>query len=350
MVEALLAAAVALPVSAALTGLVRHFALARGLLDVPNARSSHSAATPRLGGIAVVLVVSAAVLALAASGDLPAVLCWTLIGGGLAVAAVGLRDDFRSVSPALRLAVHLGAAVWAMLLIGPPTQLQSGTLLIHLGWTGAAIAVLGSVWLLNLFNFMDGIDGIAAGEAAFITLSGSVLTLVTGGPHGVASVGLLLGAACLGFLVWNWPPARIFLGDVGSGYLGYSIAVLALASSRANPAALWTWLILGALFFTDATVTLIRRTLRGDRIYQAHRTHAYQLLAQRWGSHGRVTLTVTAINVIWLLPGAVLAARYPARASWIALIAYAPIIAATVIAGAGSRKDLPTKMPTSPAR
>jgi Fuc2NAc and GlcNAc transferase len=343
--ELLTAVSGALLASALLTAAVGRFAHARGLLDLPNPRSSHSAATPRVGGIAVVLVLTAAVLALEQSAAVAASLCWALLGGGLAVAAVGLLDDWRSVAPALRLFVHGGAAVWALLFVGTPGALQAGSHLVQVGWPGTVIAAIAIVWILNLFNFMDGIDGIAAAEATFVSLGGALITLARADPSGIASVGLTLAAACLGFLVWNWPPARIFLGDVGSGYLGYVIAVLALAAARVNPTALWTWLVLGGLFFVDATVTLVRRMARGERIYQAHRSHAYQLLAQRWGSHRRVTLTVTAVNVLWLLPCAVLTAVYPTRAPWITLGALAPIVVATAIAGAGRRGGADTPMP-----
>lgn len=348
--ELLSAVSIALLASAVLTGVVRRFAHARGLLDMPNPRSSHSTATPRAGGIAVVLVLTAAVLILEQSGGIAAWLCWALLGGGLAVSAVGLLDDYRSVAPGLRLVVHAGAAIWAVWLVGVPGLLQTGHHLTYLDWAGSVCAVIGIVWVLNLFNFMDGIDGIAAGEAAFVSLSGALITLAGSDPHGVATVGLVLGAACLGFLVWNWPPARIFLGDVGSGYLGYVLAVLSLAAARGNAAALWTWLVLGSLFLADATVTLIRRMARGEKIYQAHRSHAYQLLAQRWGSHRRVTLTVTAINVLWLLPCAVLTTVHPARAPWITLGALAPIVVVIVIAGAGRGAGPHVRMPAGPKR
>jgi Fuc2NAc and GlcNAc transferase len=343
-VELLTAVSGALVASALLTAAVRRFAHAHGLLDIPNPRSSHSAATPRVGGIAVVLVLSATVLALEQCAAVAAWLCWALLGG-LAVAAVGLLDDYRPVAPGLRLFVHVAAAIWALLFVGTPGVLQAAGHLVHVGWPGTVIAAIAIVWILNLFNFMDGIDGIAAAEATFVSLSGALITVARPDPAGIASVGLILAAACLGFLLWNWPPARIFLGDVGSGYLGYVIAVLALAAARVDPTAPWTWLVLGGLFFVDATVTLVRRLARGERIYQAHRSHAYQRLAQRWGSHRRVTLTVTAINVLWLLPCAVLTALYPARAPWITLGALAPVVAATVIVGAGGGGGAETSVP-----
>ena len=161
------------------------------------------------------------------------------------------------------------------------------------------------VWTLNLdFNFMDGIDGIAASEAAFILLAAAGLSFYFGNPTPQElAPGLIAAAASLGFLRWNWPTARIFMGDIGCGYLGYVIAVLGLESSRASVVNVYAWIILGGLFLIDATVTLCRRLLRGERAHQPHRTHAYQWLARRWGSHAKATTAVIAVRSFWLYAG-----------------------------------------------
>lgn len=333
--EIALIGAAALLASALLTGFVRRIALARGLLDVPNCRSSHSVVTPRGGGISMVLAVAVASIALVILGELPLNLFAALFGGGTAVAAIGFMDDRRPVSAGLRLVVHVGAAIWALACLGVPLALRVGERIFHPGWMGGLFAVIGIVWTLNLFNFMDGIDGIAASEATFVGCAGALLMMMGGAAAGVVAIGLVVAAACCGFLLWNWPPARIFMGDVGSGYLGYLFGVLALAAARESPTALWTWLILGGVFFVDATVTLIRRTVRGDRVFEAHRTHAYQWLARRWGGHLPVTLTVMAVNLFWLLPWALLAARNATWAAWIALVALLPLALVMVALGAG---------------
>ncbi len=317
--EIALTCVVALAMAAMLTGVVRRFALARGLLDVPNARSSHSVVTPRGGGLAMVLAASAAFVALALLCRVPVNLFLALLGGGTVVAAIGFLDDRRPVPAKLRLAVHVCAAVWAVTWIGAPAELRVGSQLVHLGWAGPVMGALGIVWVLNLFNFMDGIDGIAAAEGVFMACAGAALTAMGGVSASVVGVGWAVGAASLGFLLWNWPPARIFMGDVGSGYLGYVIGVVMLATARADPSALWVWLILGGVFFVDATLTLARRTMRGDRVFEAHRSHAYQWLARRWGSHRRVTIATVSVNVIWLLPCAIFAAGHPDKAAWTAL-------------------------------
>jgi len=327
----------ALPASWGLTGVVRAQAVRHGLLDVPNQRSSHAAVIPRGGGAAIVLVLSLAAVLLAARGELRPALLWTLLGG-LAIAAVGFADDRRAVHAGVRLLVHFAAAVWAVFWLGGLTPLPIGGHLVDLGWAGHVIAVLAVVWTLNLFNFMDGIDGIAASEAVFVAAGGAALCLWAGGWSDALAAGFVLAAACAGFLPWNWSPARIFLGDVGSGYLGYTISVLALAATSSNPVAVWVWLILGGVFFADATVSLVRRVARGERAQDAHRSHAYQWLARRWGSHRRVTLSVLAVNLLWLLPWAVAAVRYPAHAAVMVLAALVPLAALALLAGAGRRE------------
>ena len=320
-------------VAAALTGIIWRISWARGLLDVPNARSSHVRATPRGGGLSIVIAVSAALLCLNWLGGVSGDLLLALLGGGGAVALVGFLDDRHRMPAGIRLAVHVAAGCWALLCLGGLGPLAVGRHAVDLGWPGQALALIAIVWALNLFNFMDGIDGIAASEAVFIVGGAAGLSVLRG--HSLPPIELLFCAACLGFLLWNWPPARIFMGDVGSGYLGYPIAVIALAATHGDATAVWIWLILGGVFFVDATLTLVRRALRRERLHEAHRSHAYQWLARRWGSHRRVTLGVLALNLLWLLPCAAIAALYPADAVWVALGALSPLAAAALAAGSG---------------
>jgi Fuc2NAc and GlcNAc transferase len=330
-------ALVAFASCAVLTAAVRKYSLLHGVLDVPNARSSHSVATPRGGGLAIVLAATTGVVMLALVGRMDMRLLIAL-AGGTAVAAVGFADDRRSVRAEIRLAVHTGAALWAVIWLGGLPALRVGDHLMVLGRFGDLLAILGVVWSLNLFNFMDGIDGIAASEAIFVAGGGAVLGFLGGYTAGVSAAGAVLGASCAGFLPWNWPPARIFMGDAGSGYLGYVIAVLALAATHDNPAALCVWLILGGAFFVDASVTLVRRLLRSEPVHQAHRSHAYQRLARRWRSHRRVTVALTMLNIVWLLPCALLAAIRPRLAGVALMAGLLPIVALVLLAGAGRRE------------
>jgi Fuc2NAc and GlcNAc transferase len=321
--------------STALTGVVVRLALRHGLLDIPNERSSHTVPTPRGGGVAIVISSAIALFFLSAIGALERTVVMALLGGGLAVAIVGFLDDRHRVSATVRLVVHAAAAVSALLVLGGLPPIQLGESVLHFGWGGFVMATLGIVWVLNLFNFMDGIDGIAAAEAVFVVAGGALITGTSAADASSFNCAIVLGAACLGFLWWNWPPAKIFMGDVGSGYLGYIIPVLAIASARDHPAALLSWLILGGVFFCDATVTLTRRLVRRESASQAHRSHAYQWLARRWQSHRRVTAAVLAVNVCWLLPWALYASWHPVFAGWTVVVALAPLVVLVFFTGAG---------------
>jgi Fuc2NAc and GlcNAc transferase len=321
-----------------LTWLVRHIAISGGIIDHPNLRSSHLTPTPRGGGLAIVIATSLGISALAWMRVVDTRFALALCGGGLAVACIGFMDDRGSVSVRLRFVIHLGAAVWAMSLLGGLPPLQVGTSSVDLGIGGDIFATIAIIWILNLFNFMDGIDGIAASEAMFVTGAGAGLGVICEISPATSASSLIVCGASLGFLVWNWPPAKIFMGDVGSGYLGYVIAVLALAAARQNGAVIFVWLILGGGFFVDATVTLVRRLLRRERIYEAHRSHAYQWLSRKWQSHKRVTLLLWGINVGWLLPLAWLSTKFPTHALQLVGVALTPLICLAICAGAGRKE------------
>ncbi|HLW25533.1 MAG TPA: glycosyltransferase family 4 protein [Steroidobacteraceae bacterium] len=318
----------------AMTGALRRRALARGRLDMPNRRSSHAVPTPRGGGLAIVLAAYAAFLVLFLLGRLPGSLLLALLGG-VPVAAIGFRDDHKPVSARVRLTVHFAAASWSLAWLGGVPALQIGGSMVSLGVPGVLFGAVAIVWTINLFNFMDGIDGIASAEAIFVLGAAAGLSLWSGSSSPLVPAELLLAAACAGFLYWNWPPARIFMGDVGSGYLGYTIAVFALAAGRHRPEAPFVWLTLGAVFFVDATVTLARRALRGERVHEAHRSHGYQWLARRWDSHLRATAAVTIMNFAWLLPVAYLETKEAREAGWLTAVTLAALTLVALWAGSG---------------
>jgi Fuc2NAc and GlcNAc transferase len=336
--EVIFLGAGALALGALLTGLVRRVAMARGILDTPNARSSHTRVTPRGGGLAIVIVVVAGLLYCLARGLIDWRLASALVGGGISVAWIGFVDDRSSVSAGKRLLVHAVAAVWAVLVLGGLPALQLGDQAVELGLAGDTFTVVAIVWIINLFNFMDGTDGIAGAEAVTVTGLGGLLAAFSGGTA-AGCAALVVCAASAGFLMWNWPPARIFMGDVGSGFLGFAIAVLALAAARDLPAAPWVWLILGGVFVVDATVTIIRRLMRRVRVSEAHREHAYQRLSRRWKSHGAVLALVMGLNLVWLAPCAWFAARRPDLSALAAGAALLPIVIATVLIGAGKPEE-----------
>jgi Fuc2NAc and GlcNAc transferase len=202
------------------------------------------------------------------------------------------------------------------------------------GWIGQFLVLVGMVWLVNLYNFMDGIDGIAGVEAVCAAGFGAGL-LATHGMPGLAAVAAVLAASCAGFLFWNWPPAKIFMGDVGSGFLGFSFGLLAVGSARQQAPLLWPWLILLLLFVVDATVTLLRRFFGGERWYEAHRSHAYQHASRRWG-HRTVTQMVAALNVVWLFPLSWAATAWPRLAFAFTVVAALPLVCLAVYLKAGS--------------
>jgi Fuc2NAc and GlcNAc transferase len=309
-----------------LTALLRRYALARSLMDVPNERSSHSIPTPRGGGVAIVLVYMLGLFVARESGlEVADDVFWALVGAGGGTALLGFLDDHGHIAARWRLLGHFAAAIWVLYWLGglPPFTLLGSEW--QLGWVGHVLAAFYLVWMLNLYNFMDGIDGIASCEAICVCLSAALLCLVLGIDGGSLVLSLLLAAAVFGFLMWNFPPAKIFMGDAGSGFLGLVLGALSLQAGWVSPELLWGWLILLGVFIVDATYTLARRLLRGERIYEAHRSHAYQFASRRYRRHLPVTLAVVAINLLWLLPIAVLVV-----AGWVdgalgLLLAYGPL-------------------------
>ncbi|MGZ8246258.1 MraY family glycosyltransferase, partial [Methylomagnum sp.] len=298
--------------------------------DVPNARSSHLVPTPRGGGVAIVAGFALAIVYLYGRARLPFDLLMAL-AGGLPVAAMGFWDDHGHVSARLRLLVQVAAAAWAVYWLGGLESVTVAGGRYDLGWFGHALAGLFVVWLLNLFNFMDGIDGIAGMEAISVALMAAFLAVAPG----AGVVLLALAAAAGGFLVWNWPPAKIFMGDVGSGCVGFLLGVLALRMAATSELSLVVWLILLGVFFVDATLTLLRRMASGQRWYEAHRSHAYQHAAHRWASHRRVTLAALALNLGWLWPWAAVAVAWPRWEIVVLMVAYAPLIGLALRLDAG---------------
>lgn len=298
LIGLLLAALVA---SWVMTRLLRHYALAKSLMDIPNERSSHTMPTPRGGGVAIVLGFALGVPFLAGIESYAHPALYHVLGAGLLVAIIGFADDHGHIAARWRLLGHFIAAAWLMFGLQGMGPVQIFNTLVDPGWLGGALAVFYLVWMLNLYNFMDGIDGIASMQAIFVCVSGAALAWLTGHPSLIATP-LLLAAAVAGFLIWNFPPARIFMGDAGSGFLGLVLGGLSLEAGRQAPELMWSWLILLGVFIVDATVTLFRRLANREKVYQAHRSHAYQYAARHYSSHRTVTLAVLAVNVLWLLP------------------------------------------------
>lgn len=287
---------------------VRLYALDR-LLDIPNERSSHSSPTPRGGGLAIAVTALGGIIIAAMLGWIDWNLAIALSGGGAMIATVGWVDDHRDLPALTRFAVQFLSAGWAMFWLGGLPSLSVGVLSVQMGLVGTVLGIIGIVWAINLYNFVDGIDGLAAGEAISTGVIGGLILLAMG-QVGLAMVSFLIAAASAGFLPLNWAPAKLFMGDVGSGMLGYLFAVLAIASENAGAVPLLIWVLLLGAFVFDATVTLCRRIAHGERWYHAHHSHAYQRMVQAGRSHAQVSSTILIINlalavlaiVAWLRP------------------------------------------------
>jgi len=323
----LFVSAIVLISAAIMTGMIRAYAIQRSLLDIPNHRSSHIVPTPKGGGLAIAVSFLFGLLVYSGWNRLDSFVLWPLALGGLMVATVGLVDDYRGhVEPGWRILVHCLAVCSGLYWLGG----LPGSVVAWMPFPGIVVnilAVFSLVWLVNLFNFMDGIDGLAAMEAVSVSLAAAlILSWRMGLGQAVAGLLVLFAGACLGFLIWNWPPAKIFMGDVGSGFLGYVIGMMAVLSLKSGAMPLSAWLILLAAFLVDATVTLAARMIRGERWYEAHCTHAYQSAARRYRSHKRVTVGVLAINVLWLFPLAILATARPQLGWLLVSVAWAPLV------------------------
>ncbi|MDP1634135.1 MAG: hypothetical protein Q8L69_05585 [Gallionellaceae bacterium] len=263
---------------------------------------------------------------------------WVVLALALLMAGSGLWDDFRHIPAKWRFGMQVVATSVLLATAGdlPRVDLPFG--ITPHGWVLLALLLLTGLWWINLFNFMDGIDGIAATQAIFMLGAGAVLAAL-GQPGVIADPVwvwmLCIAAAAAGFLLLNWPPAKIFMGGIGSMYLGFMIFVFALYSVQAGWLSYTAWLVLGALFVADATVTLLTRVARGERWYEAHRNHAYQRLARQWGGHRPVTLLAMAVNGLWLMPLAWACLGWPQWAWGFVAIAYAPLVVGAALLRAG---------------
>lgn len=329
-------------ISAVVTGWIRRYALSSyAFMDHPNERSAHQIPTPRGGGVAIAVSFSLATLVLCAKGALPLNLSVALLGAGGSMALLGFWDDRQPLSARYRLVGHVLAAAWTLYWLDGLPALSFFGSTFDLGWFGELLAALCLVWLLNLYNFMDGLDGLASLEALSLCLGGILLYVVT--QDSDQSVALwILGAAVSGFLIWNFPPARIFMGDAGSGFLGITLGVLMLQASHVQPQLFWGWLILLGVFVVDASLTLMRRLLQGEHVFQAHRRHAYQYAARRWAAHKPVVLVVSGINLVWLLPLALCVAANHLEGTTALVIAYSPLVGLALYLGAGKPEEQQT--------
>ena len=273
-------------VSLALTLAIRYLVNKKELLDHPNERSSHTIPTPKGGGLAIMLAFYGTVVHLYLQTQIEPRLFFALLSA-LPVILISLIDDLFPLSAKIRLGVQLLSAVSALYFLGGVDSINFALFTLHGIWLNL-IALIGIIWMTNLYNFLDGIDGYAGSEALFAGLAAYLLF-----GHTAA---LFIAAAVAGFLLFNWHKASIFMGDVGSAPLGFIFAVLMLFD--ADTPNFLGWMMLLSLFWFDATLTLFRRAKKGERLSQAHKKHAYQRLHQAGFSHDRVVLSAMGINLL----------------------------------------------------
>lgn len=314
------ASAIAFLVTFGGTRFLSRILAARGIMDLPNQRSSHHRATPRGGGIAVIAGIVAGGIVLVLAGTPMPTGVFVVAPAALFLALISWIDDVRGLPAVVRFAAHALCVGVSLYLLGTPAPSLLGALPEPAQFVLMALAWL---WFLNLYNFMDGIDGITGIETLTITLGVAAVLAVALGSHPLIPLALIAAAAMPGFLIWNWPPAKIFMGDVGSVPLGFLLGWMLIVTAHEGfpiPA-----LLIPAYYLGDATLTLIRRAARGEKIWQAHREHAYQKAVHNGMTHGAVSARVGALGAV-LTGLAVLSLHYPVAAALAAVVIVAAAI------------------------
>lgn len=283
-----------------LTLAAAHYVRKRQLIDVPDERRNHSQSTPRGAGLGLVISVVASLWALSYYQLLTYTQSLAISVAALLVAGVGFADDHRPLPPWVRVVIQCLATIAVLIGIQIPPQLELVAGLSLSGWVLYTAVFAGIIWMINLYNFMDGIDAIVCTELVSVcALMGALLFYFQWWSYNLSLV-LVLGTAAAAFLCFNWPPAKLFMGDVCSGFLGLMMAVMALLLWRQSELLLWVWLILQLAFLVDTGVTLIHRLLRGQTLYQAHSTHAYQQAFRRYRRAEPILICLFLLKLCWL--------------------------------------------------
>jgi Fuc2NAc and GlcNAc transferase len=294
-------------------------ALRLKIVAIPNERSLHNKVTPRGGGVIIAIVFLVFLLVFYIAKQIMLAEFLVLFGGGLIMAVTGFLDDILELKASIRFIIQFFAVGWGLYWIGgiPSTVFFERLPILYA--IANAVAVVALVWFINSFNFIDGIDGLSTSSATFFSLSIGGYFLWQGiEPYG--SLLIVLAACSLAFLCFNWPPAKIFLGDAGSNFFGYLFGAMVLITVKNGNLSIWTWLIILAYLITDTTTTTFLRLCLVKGWYHTHRSHAYQNLARVLDNHKFVTCLITGINVFYLLPLAYLSIQYQQYA-WLAFAA-----------------------------
>jgi len=269
--------------------LVKIFAEKKSIMDIPNVRSSHTVPTPRGGGLAIVFTWFAGITYLYFTDNINEKLYFAFLAG-LPILIVSIIDDLINVSPYIRIIIQSLSAISALYFLGNVSGIDLGFIIFSNKFLIYAFSFLLILWFTNLFNFIDGIDGYLSSGVIFF---GTVLFLFT-----KDSSMLILVFSVLGFIIWNWQPAKIFMGDAGSTLLGYTFIIYALYFENSSEFPLLMSLILSSLFWFDATYTLIFRIIKKEKISSPHKKHIYQRLVQSGYSHQKVVLISFFVNIL----------------------------------------------------
>ncbi len=272
-----------------LTWLVRIYAIRKSIIDIPNDRSSHTIPTPRGGGLAIAIAWFGGLVWWFCLGKIETSLFYALLCG-VPLTLIGFADDVFGLKPFVRFIVQFACATFALYFLGGLNNFQFSIFNFQIPVILTVIAFIAIVWSINFFNFLDGIDGYLAAEIVFIGLATFLLI------NNI--IGLILAAAVLGFLFWNWPKAKIFMGDVGSTLLGFTVAVMAIYYQNQHFSNIPVWLILTSVFWYDATITIWRRFRNKEQLSVAHRKHAFQRLVLSGWSHQKTMLAAVVLNII----------------------------------------------------
>jgi UDP-N-acetylmuramyl pentapeptide phosphotransferase/UDP-N-acetylglucosamine-1-phosphate transferase len=273
------------------TFIIMRVAVKKNIMDIPNQRSSHSQPTPRGGGLAIVIVWYIGITLLKILGILDLKLFLALMSGSV-LAAVSFIDDIYDIKPSIRILAQLITACAGLYFIGGMRFIYLNDIKLEYSLILTLIAVIGIVWFINLFNFLDGIDGYASMEAILVA---SGMFIVTGN----ASLSILIFAT-LGFLIWNWPKAKIFMGDIGSTQLGYILIILGIHFNNTQQLNIIGWLILTSLFWVDASVTLFRRWKNNEKLSVAHKKHFYQRIVRSGVTHKKTVIRMILVNIFFI--------------------------------------------------
>lgn len=276
-------------ISFLLTYFIKNYMIKKSLVAVVNERSSHTVPTPHGGGIALAITWFIGLFYLYFIGEISSNLFYALLFGAV-ISIVSFFDDIYELSPKIRLIAQAIVAIGGLYFLGGFETLTFGIFNLQNPIFTNIFAFFMIIWFINLYNFLDGINGYAGSQAVFLSLSGFVLF---SGNHF-----LVLAVAVLGFLYWNWNKAKIFMGDVGSTLLGYNIAIFTIYYANQEATNFWIWIILFGVYWFDATLTLVRRKLNKEKLSQAHKKHAYQRLTQSGWSHYKVTNYSIGLNLV----------------------------------------------------